>query len=76
MLNSMETTKHQLVTNPIATVPMIAMGIIFSGRGTSSAKCVAQSRHAKAQLALISPVINAMPELVQPVLLIKVAKTN
>lgn len=43
----------------MATVPMIAIGIIFSGRATSSAKWVAQSRQAKAQLVLISPTIKA-----------------
>lgn len=60
-LNIMLMLKNQAVTNPIATVPMMAIGIIFSGLGTSSAMCVAQSRQAKAQLQLIRPTIKAMP---------------
>ena len=59
MLKNMAREKNQDVTKPIATVPIMAIGIIFSGRDTSSAMCVAQSRHAKAQLVLIKPTINA-----------------
>lgn len=60
-LNIMLMLKNHAVTNPIATVPMMAMGIIFSGLGTSSARWVAQSRQAKAQLQLMRPTMNAMP---------------
>ena len=58
-LNIMLMLKNQAVTNPIPTVPMIAIGMTFSGLGTSSAICVAQSRQAKAQLQLISPTMKA-----------------
>ena len=75
-LKNILTLKNQEVTKPIATVPMIAMGIIFSGRATSSAMCVAQSRQANAQFVLISPTMKAMPFCFQPVLLRKLAKTN
>ena len=44
--------KNHDVTNPMATVPMIAIGIIFSGLGTSSAMCVAQSRQAKGPIVI------------------------
>lgn len=60
MLKNMEREKNHEVTKPIATVPMMAMGIIFSGRATSSAKCVAQSRHANAQFVLTKPTMNAV----------------
>ena len=40
--------KNQDVTKPMATVPMIAMGIWRAGEETSSARWVAQSRQAKA----------------------------
>lgn len=43
----------------MATVPMIAIGIILSGRATSSAICVAQSRQANAQFVLINPTMKA-----------------
>ena len=75
-LNIMLMLKNQAVTKPMATVPMMAMGIIFSGRGTSSAMWVAQSRQAKAQLQLIRPTMKAMPFCGQPVALMKVAKTK
>ena len=75
-LNIMLMLKNQAVTKPMATVPIMAMGIIFSGLGTSSAKCVAQSRQAKAQLQLIRPTIKAIPFWGHPVELIKVAKTK
>lgn len=68
--------KSQAVTNPMATVPQMAMGIIFSGLATSSAKWTAQSKQVKAQFVLIRPMMNAIPPLSQPVLLMKVAKTN
>lgn len=73
---NMAMEKNQLVTNPIATVPIMAMGTIFSGRWTSSARCVAQSRQAKLQLVLTRPTIKAIPPSFHPVLLMKVAKTN
>jgi hypothetical protein len=60
----------------MATVPIMAIGIIFSGRGTSSAMCVAQSRHANAQFVFTRPTIKAIPFCFQPVLLMKVTKTN
>ena len=59
MLKNMARDQNHEVTNPIATVPMMAMGIIFSGRATSSAMCVAQSKQAKAQFVLINPTMNA-----------------
>ena len=58
---------------PIATVPRIAMGIMREGSATSSARCVAQSRQAKAQLVLIRPTMKAIPFKDQPVLFVKVA---
>lgn len=64
------------VTNPIATVPIIAKGILRSGCGTSSAKCVAESRHANDQLGLIRPTMKAIAFDSQPVLLTKLANTN
>ncbi len=66
-------TLLQDVTKPIATVPIIAIGIIRSGFSISSAKWVAQSRQAKAQFVLVSPMINAIPFCDQPVLFTKVA---
>ena len=72
----MPTEKNQLVTNPIPTVPIMAIGTIFSGRCTSSARCVAQSRQAKAQFVFTRPTMKAIPSCCQPVLLIKVAKTK
>ena len=75
-LNIMLIEKNHDVMKPMATVPMMAIGTILSGLGTSSAMCVAQSRHANAQFALIRPTIKAMPDASQPVWLIKVAKTN
>ena len=68
--------KNQEVTKPMATVPMMAIGIMRSGLCTSSAMWVAQSRQAKAQLVLTRPTMKAMPPSLQPVLLMKVAKTN
>lgn len=61
MLKNMAREKNHDVTKPIATVPMIAVGIAFSGWATSSAMCVAQSRQAKAQLVFISPTMKALP---------------
>lgn len=60
MLKNMARDQNHEVTNPIATVPIMAMGIIFSGRATSSAKCVAQSKHANAQFVLINPTMKAL----------------
>ena len=48
MLKNWAMEKNQEVVKPIATVPMIAMGTWRSGRWTSSARWVAQSRQAKA----------------------------
>jgi hypothetical protein len=76
MLKNIAMLKNQLVTNPMPTVPMIAIGTIFSGRWTSSAKCVAQSRHAKDQFVLTRPTMKATLLSCQPVLLMKVAKTK
>ena len=76
MLKNILMLKNQLVTNPIATVPIMAIGIIRSGWWTSSARCVAQSKHANAQLVLMSPTMNAIPFKDQPVLFMNVAKTN
>lgn len=58
----------QDVTKPMAIVPMIAMGIMRSGRWISSARWVAQSRHAKAQFVFMRPTMNAMGLEDQPVL--------
>jgi hypothetical protein len=68
--------KNHAVTKPMATVPQMAMGMLRSGFGTSSAKCVAQSRQQNGQLVLIRPTMKAMPALSQPVLLMNVAKTK
>lgn len=64
------------VPKPIATVPMIAKGMLRSGLGTSSAKWVAESRHAKDQLGLINPTMKAIEFDSHPVLLTKFANTN
>lgn len=73
---NMAIEKGQAVMKPIATVPMMAIGTIFSGRATSSAMCVAQSKQAKAQFVLMSPTIKARPLESQPVRLTKLANTN
>lgn len=59
MLKNIAIEKVQPVTKPMATVPMIATGIIFSGWWISSDRWVAQSKQANAQLVLISPTMNA-----------------
>lgn len=61
MLKNMAREKNHDVTKPMATVPMIAIGITLSGWATSSAMCVAQSRQAKAQLVFTSPTMKALP---------------
>lgn len=61
ILKNMAREKNHDVTKPIATVPMIAVGITVPGLATSSAMCVAQSRQAKAQLVFMSPTIKASP---------------
>lgn len=43
----------------MATVDMMAMGMVRAGWATSSARWVAQSRQAKAQLVLMRPTMNA-----------------
>ena len=48
MEKNMAMLKGQAVPKPMKTVPMMAMGTIRSGWWTSSARCVAQSRQAKA----------------------------
>jgi hypothetical protein len=60
----------------MATVPRIAIGIMREGLATSSARCVAQSRHAKAQFVFMRPTMNAIEGEDQPVLFVKVAKTK
>lgn len=67
--------KGQAVQNPIAIVPMIAIGMARSGEPTSSARCVAQSRHENGQFVLIRPRMKAIPFSFQPVLLMNVVKT-
>jgi hypothetical protein len=54
---------------------MIAIGMFFSGWGTSSARWVAESRQAKIQLGLMRPTMKAMPSDFQPVELTKWPKT-
>lgn len=76
MLYIMPIANGHAVQKPIATVQQMARGMVFSGLGTSSAMCVAQSRHANAHSGFIRPMMNAMPSFCQPVLLMKVAKTN
>ena len=68
--------KNQAVVKPMPIVPMMAMGMTRSGLGTSSAMCVAQSRHANAQLVLMRPTMKAIPDSRQPVVLTNDAKTN
>lgn len=76
MEKNMEILYSQLVAKPIAIVPMMAIGMVRSGCWTSSARWVAQSRHAKAQLVLMRPTIKAMMSESQPVLFSKCAKTK
>jgi hypothetical protein len=76
MEKNMAMEKGQAVLKPIATVPIMAMGMRRSGWWISSAMWVAQSRQAKAQLVLMRPTMKAIPLEAQPVLLTKLAKTN
>ena len=75
-LNIIEIEKVNDVTYPITTVPMMPIGISFSGLCTSSATWTTVSRHEKPQFGLINPTMNAMPGCDHPVLLRKVRNTN
>src|SRR5690606_27608300 len=60
----------------MAMVPMMVIGMTRSGRGTSSARWVAESRQEKAQLGLMRPTMKAIAPDSQPVSLVNVANTN
>lgn len=60
----------------MATVARMAIGMERSGRETSSARWVAESRQAKTQFGLMRPTRKARPSEGQPVELTKLAKTN